>query len=330
MTCFHIALLLPLVLTGRTTGVLAANDCPTVAAQQRILLPPFWPEALRQTPPFQSPVRIDADLRAADVFSPYDMYYANGLYWGDCGENPTAKSGSQANNRAANSATNASVYEVWSIGTTLGRYVQSYMPQLAACGKTAFVYASKYWKQTAAFVRDRETCRAETRLHPHDKFGCVAKGDRAMPGILVLPEPAERLYVTICPYNKGAILATLGKVRAEYRWGPAPHATLLGEFYQIDDESCPTFAATGDFAASSQSGAGEANQVQKAPGQTSAAPSVATWWEQWARWWLGDRNVVFRNISRQIAGLDWTILLTGKPSDLSVRSTAPAANSVAR
>jgi hypothetical protein len=104
----------------------------------------------------------------------------------------------------------------------------------------------------------------------------------------------------------------------------------VAEFCRIDAVTCSTRTPTADFAMPSQHGIGDASQDWDDQEQASAVPSVTTLWECWAKWWGGDENVVFRNISRQIARLDWTLLLTGRPSGLAIRGTMPAENSVER
>jgi hypothetical protein len=312
MTCFQIALLLPLVLTGRTTGVSAVNDQPTASSQERIVLPLARWETLHRTSAFQSRIGDDADRLNADVFSPYDMYYAKG-------------------------ATKTDIHPL-SIGARLSRCVERYTSQIASYGKTAVVCASQYWKETLAFVREREMDLATGEGAGLD--------DTAESGATPAPqavrcESVERLYVTTCEYSDVTSLTTLGKVTADYRRGPSRYATLLGEFYRIDEESCPAFVANGDFAALSQARGEEADQEENDRGVEGESPtladtnsriaaSAATWMERWATLWLGDWDVVFRNISRQIARLDWTVLLTGRAWGLAVRSTGPASESVER
>ena len=228
------------------------------------------------------------------------------------------------------------------------------------------VCTSNYWEQAAALLREHERNDEEAGLELDDWFDCFAEGNcatlgepapisvamesspRQIPengtvpfsltrklgqspfGEPVRPEPAERLYVTTCQHNDGIILATLGKMTAEYRRGSTRYLTLSGEFYRIDDESCPAFVLNADFATASQPSAGEASQNRREQQQASGRLSTGAWLEYWAKWWLGDWDVVFRNISRQIARLDWTVLLTGRPSGLAVRNPAPASSSVAR
>jgi hypothetical protein len=355
MKCYSIALLLPLVLTGRTTGVLAANHQPTVASQP-IPAPLAWPESLRQVTSRQSPVRSDADLLSADVFSQYDTYYANGLYSGNREGNPLGKDGPCVDNDDANGATKANTYDVWSIGARWGWCVHRYVPQLAIYGKTAVNYASQHWNEAAAFVHELEKDRTESELVSHSKLdcriedSCVGPRGSALASEAPAPraarhEPAERLYVIRCDYNNRAILATLGKATPNYRQAPSPYATLLGEFYQIDDEACPAFVASTNFAALSQArneehdwGEKDGNIEGNVEGESHIFANAkierilltVTGMDCWARWWQGDWGVVFRNISRQIAGLDWTVLVTGKPSKIAAHKTAPAANAIER
>jgi hypothetical protein len=274
MKCFAIALLLPLVLTGQTTGVLGADDRAAVAMTE-------------------------------GYSSRYDMYYANGA--------------------ASGPARHES-----SLGVRLGRGVQGYVSQLATYGKTAASYAWQYWKQATAFVRQQEKSRVEAELARHDRFDRLVKSARAAVGAAARREPVEWLYVTSCKYNNGAIPATLGKVTGEYRWGYSAQTMLLAEFCRIDDEACPSFVTSSEFATLSQANAGEAKQDRKDREQAAAALLWAARFQQWTKWWLGDWDVVFRNISRQIARLDWTTLLTGKHSDLAVHNGTPASNSVER
>jgi hypothetical protein len=293
MKCVQIALLLPLVFAGRATGALAANDRPTIAGQLRIALPPTWPETLRQTTPFQSRIDIDANGLRADFFSPYDFSPYDAYY--------------------ANSATSAKTHNKSSVGARLSGCVQGYVSQLATYGKAVAVYASRYWKQVATYLHEREKNSAEAGLASQTRR-----------------EPTEWLCVMSYKDNDGVILATLGKVTPEYRLGPVPRPALLGEFCQIDDERCPIFVDSAESAAPSQPGVGEANQGGRSRAQASVAQSVATRLQQLAKWWLGDWDVVFRNISGQIARLDWTVLLTGKPSDLAVHNMLPAPEAVKR
>ncbi|MFZ1932940.1 MAG: hypothetical protein WCB27_01555 [Thermoguttaceae bacterium] len=274
MKCLAVALLLPLVLTGQTTGVSVADD--------------------------RSPVAMTEGFS-----SRYDMYYANGAASGDAPHES-------------------------SLGARLGRGVQGYVSQLSGYGEMAATYAWRYWKQAMAFVRQQEKSRVKAELARRDRFDRLAKSAHAAIGAAARREPGEWLYVTSCKYNNGAIPATLGKVTGEHRWGYSTQTMLLAEFCRIDDEACPSFATGAELATLSPSGAGEANQDRKDREQVSAAASWATRLQQWTRWWLGDRDVVFRNISRQIARLDWTTLLTGKHSDVAVHSGTHASSSVER
>jgi hypothetical protein len=355
MKCYCFALLLPLVLTGRTTAVLAANDRPT-AASQPTLPPVAWPESLRQAPSCQSPVRSDADLLSADVLSQYDTYYANGLYWGNRDGNAMGKDGSHVDNNGARGATKANTYDVWSIGAKWGWCVHRYVPQAAIYGKIAVAYASQYCQEAATFVRELEEDGTEAELVSSDKLdrrveeSRVGLGGGTSAGETPAPQEtrhdsAERLYVIRCDYNNRAILARLGKATPNYRLTPSPYATLLGEFYRLDDEACPAFVTSANFAALLQARNEESDWGDKdgsikgnvkeesdifANAKIETILVTVTGMDYWASWWTGDWGVVFRNISRQIARLDWTVLLTGKLSKVAAHKTAPAAGAIKR
>ncbi len=349
MKCFHIALLLPLVLTGRTPGVLAANDCPVVVGEQGVLMSMAWPKALRRTSVFQSRIGLDADQLTANVFSPYDMYYANGGYRANQAGSRPSDDGSQVNDSAADEAMRAKMHDVLTVAARLGRYAEHYASQVAAYGKAAVVYASQRWTQAAAFVHEREKNGAESGLAHRDRRDRVAQRNRAGLGMAPPSEPVEYLYITSREPNQGAILATLSKAVVEYRLRPSQYATLLGEFCQVDDQLFATVTPTADFAMPwgpnvedveveikrdrnvKGSGSGLAQTKTGAFPQTKIG--TVPWavpLEQLAKWWLGDWDVVFRDISRQIAGLDWTVVLTGRPSHLAVHGTAQASKPVER
>jgi hypothetical protein len=104
----------------------------------------------------------------------------------------------------------------------------------------------------------------------------------------------------------------------------------VAEFYRIDAESFSTLTPTVDFAMPRRYSSGATSQDEKQQELALAATSLATQLEHWAKWWPGDWNVVFRNISRQIARLDWTTLLTGKSGGVAARNTTPLAHPVER
>jgi hypothetical protein len=334
MKCFHVALVLLLVFAGRTTGVAAANEDATVASQEGMLLTPAWREIFRQSPAYTSPAGNDADQFTADVFTGYDAYYANTLCRsGSSGKDSACTSSSPvAQEETADGAT-LKVRTALAFGARVCCCAKPWMSSLAAYSETAAVYASECWNETVASICERATSRDETGLAVRSRMGeTVAPGGE-------LPESIERVYVTSCRSSR-PILATLGKPTAEYRMAPPPQATLLGEFYTIDAPSCPAFVTEADFAALSQASAEEAIRggrgLRADSKDRTFADSVigtirsATWLGQWTAWWMVDWDVVFRNISRQIARLDWTIVLTGRPSDLTVRNMASGSGSVER
>ncbi len=333
MKCVHFALLLLLVLTSRTTGVLAADDQATVTGEQRMeqrTLPSLPSPATLRSTLHRSSIRINADETATNVFSAYDMYYASGLYCGDNGENSEGIAEAQVSNSDADDVTTANTAGEPPSVAKLCCDVQRYMSRLATYGRMAAAYASQYWEQAETFRWEQEEKRAEVGeagVDSSESFDRFAIARRAMLGIPAHLEPVEYLYVASC--NNRAILATLGKLTGEYRSGTASHA-LVGEFYRIDVETCSTLTPTADFAMPWRSNSGETSQDRKDVEQASAPASVATRFEYWAKWWLGDWNVVFRNISRQIARLDWTTLLTGKSGGLAVRYPAAASQPLER
>ena len=288
MECSGVALVLVLVLAGQTTDVLPTNDHALVVGRQEMLPPLDLPETLRQLTLCQSPIRSDADEASAEVLSRYDMYYANGLYRGNC-ENSQHNDGGPVHNSDASGATGTKTPHESPFSAKMRCCILRCMSWLAGYGTTAIARTS--------------ICR---------------------------DDPAERLYVTTCNRNDGIILASLGKLTGEYRLESTRYSTLLGEFYRIDDESCPAFTLNADFATAWQPSVAGANRERKKQEQASAELSIGTWLDYWATRWLGDWNAVFRNISRQIARLDWTVLLTGKSSGLAVRHPAPASSSAAR
>jgi len=320
MKCSRVALLLLLVLTSGTAGVLAAESGT---------VPLHGLETLRKTTAFQSPIRVDADELFSNASSPYDMYYANGRYWAGCDKNSVSED-ADATGGAGELA----------IGANLGRCVRRGMSWLAANGKAAIGYASRYWEQAATFFRDHSLNGEEAGLNSDDMFDDFAEtGDEVSPVAArhaaaiepARPKPVECVYVTSCPrHNNATVLATLGKVTVEYPLGSAWQSALSGEFYWVNEESCPTLASNMDFTVPWQSTAGDANQGGKDQKQASAAPSMATRLGHWVKSWLGEWNVAFRNISRQIARLDWTLLLKSQLPDRAVRNTAPASRPIQR
>jgi hypothetical protein len=75
---------------------------------------------------------------------------------------------------------------------------------------------------------------------------------------------------------------------------------------------------------------GDANQGGTAEKQAPVAPMMVARLAQWAKSSLDGWNAAFRNISRQIARLDWTFLLAGQTADRAVRNAAPAPSLIER
>ena len=267
MKCVYFALLLLLVLTAQTTAVLAADGHATVAGEQKmgprtgILSSLPSPETLHRTI-CQSPVRIDDDETAANLFSPYDIYYASGLYGGN-DENSFGKDEIRGSNSDVNDTTTANAAGESPIAARLRCDVQRYMSRLAAYGKMAAAYASQYWEQAEAFRREQEKRREveEAGVNSRESFDRLAIARRITLGAPTHLEPVEYLYVATC--NDASILATLGKLTGEYRSGSASHATLVAEFYRIDAESFPTPTPTADFAMPRRYSSGATSQDEK-------------------------------------------------------------------
>jgi hypothetical protein len=145
-----------LALAGQTTGNLPADEQAMVAGQQGILSPLACPATLRELTLCQSRVRNDADEPAADVLSPYDMYYANGLYCGNC-ENSPHKDG----------ATRANTHDESPVGAKLRCYVLRCMSWLAAYGEAALVCTPNHWEQVAVLRCEQARKDEKVRLDPN-------------------------------------------------------------------------------------------------------------------------------------------------------------------
>jgi len=340
MKCSRVALLLTLVLTGRTAGVLAADDGTTFAGQQTVLLPLPCLEPFRQGVPFQSPIGGRSDKLAANASSPYDMYYANGLDWGYYEENSQDENGGQVSNGDKSGEKIAGADEDLAVDARLARSFQGGMSWRAASGKTAMGYASHCWEQAVTFLRDHSPNGEEAGLKPDDTSDDWAEADdetspaeteHAAVGEPPRHEWVECLYVASCPkQNDAAFLATPGKVGVEYPLGSASQSAVFAEFYWADGEFCPSLASNSEIAMPWRSIFGDANQGRADNEQAPAAPSMATRLANWAKSSLNEWNVAFRNISRQIARLDWTLLLKSRLGDRAVRNTAPASNPIER
>ena len=324
MKCFHIALLLTLALSGKTTGALAADD-GAVASQRRLFLPPDWPETLRPAIPLQSRLRNGADALSADSFSLDDLYYVNG---------PSSdKSGSQADNRGPDNDAKSRVCSTWTIGARLGCCIEPNLSQVAVHGKTAAAYAWQYCQRATAFVCERQRDCAEAKVIPHGKFGRLAKESDIARVKPVRSETVEFFLVTSCNPNNRQVFATLGRV-AEYRLAPSLYATLSGGFCRLDTESCNMRTPTAEFAMPREYGCADSLSDSRVSDETPMTTSAATArfkaLRELMNWWLGGSSVVFRNILHQIARLDWTVLLSATRPDLATGETSAAPGLVAR
>jgi hypothetical protein len=240
---------------------------------------------------------LGAGAATAGVLSPYDRYYIDA---------------------AANEETHPNL----PVGAIFDGCIQGCLSQLMGSGVKVAGYAWQCCKEATALVCTQEAIRAEAAPARYDKSDRRAERGRA--ATARGREPTEWLYVTTCAYPSEPILAMPGKVTAECRWGYAPNAVLLADFCRIDDESFPGFGGGDAFRER------DANDG-KDEGPASLARSWAVQLEPWARWWwLGNWDVVFRNISQQIAWRDWTVLLTGEYRGLAAHEGTPAAASVER
>jgi hypothetical protein len=312
MKLSHVALLLALLLvTGRTTNVLATDD--TLAADQTAFLPFASQDTFQQAHPFQSPIRKFNNETAAIATTLYDTYYSNVNIAGTDGQSASH--------------------------STLVRGFQRYMSQVAANGNTALGYASYCLEQATKLLRYHglndeqaglETAdvfaywveMAETTSSENAESTANAKARRS--------EPVECLYVACNTRNdSSALLGTLGKVTVEYPLGSPSRSALIAEFYWADEEFCPTLASNVRFGNPWQFHIGNPDE-DRTDSRQATASSIVTRLATWVQGSLDGWDVAFRNISRQIARLDWTLSLKSQSADRAVRNTAPASNPINR
>ena len=345
MKCSRVALLLLLVLTSGTAGVLATDNGTAVVGQQ--VLPPLpCLETFRHVTLFQSPICKRGDELAAGAGSPYDTYYTNALDSGYYAENSQDKRGEQFNNNAKSGETRVGADESSASDARLVSF-QRGMSWLAASGEQAMGYVSHCWEQAVTFLGDRDPSDEEVGLESDDAFedwaeeGWAEMADETHPveteHVAVAKPPhskrVECLYVASCPtYDNPAFLATLGRATIEYPLGVTSRSVLFGEYYCVDGEFCPTLTPNADFANQWRFLAGGTDQARTDDQQVPAASStsLAIRLAHLAKSSLNEWNVAFRNISRQIARLDWTLLFRSQPADRAVQNTAPAAHRIAR
>jgi hypothetical protein len=369
MNCSRVALLLLFAVTGRTADVLAGADGTTAAIQKmaQSTLPNL--DALRQATSFESPIydwdcgdSLPPPLKGLELprnaaalqeiesqsllsktqidLSPYDTCYVNGPHWG---ENREDNSSAKGNSYIFANTRTGKVSGQLTTSLLLGRHAQRCLTWLVANGKMALDCASYCSEQVAAFIRQHEPNGEEDIGQNDDIFNLfdqVAEmGDEAntvepeqtAAGKPTHPNPVEFLVVTPCPESsRTTFFRRLGRVTLEDRQGLTSHPALMGEFVWIDPETSPKWALNADFATPCCPNAQNATETPAGQAQASGTPVMVRFLEYCAKCCLGDWNVVFRNISRQIALLDWTPLVKGTPSDLAARNTVPASAFIGR
>ena len=234
---------------------------------------------------------------SACVLSPYDRYYVH-------------------------AAAQGTAHPDLPIGAILDRCIPGYLSQLTGSGERAAGYAWQCCKDAVALVCPREKSREQPSPARRDKSDRLVKNSRAA-AAAAARQPVEWLCVTSCTYPSWPTLVTPDRATGECWRGHAANAVLLADFCRIDDESCLAFSSGADLLA--RNGHGGRN-VERA----SAVSLWAVRLEPWARFWLGAWDVVFRNISQQIARLDWTTLLTDKSRGLAAHKATPVSNSAER
>ena len=190
------------------------------------------------------------------------------------------------------------------------------------------------------FVRDRGVSGSPVGLDPDDDFDEMAEMDDETSAVeakhVAVSQPAhsklvEYLCVTSCPqYDDVAFLASWGKPTIACPWGHTCQSALSGEYCWSVGEFFADLTVTAESAERWCSVVGDVDQGRTAEKHPSATPTMAARLAQWAKSSLEEWNVAFRNISRQIARLDWTALLAAGTADRAVRNTAPASNPIER
>jgi hypothetical protein len=349
--------------------VLAAADGTMPAIQQMAQSTPPDLDALRQATSFESPIyywdcgdSLPPPLKGLELprnaaalqeiesrslfsqtqidLSPYDMYYVNGPHrGGNREENSCAK----GNSYIFASTRTGKVSGELATSLILGRHAQRCLAWLVANGKIAVDCASYCSKQVAAFIRQHAPNGEEDVEQNDDIFDIIdqfaemgdetntVESEQSAAGKTAHPEPVEFVVVTPCPESgRATLFRTLGRVTPEGRQGLTSHPALMGEFVWIDEETSPKWALSADFATPCCPSPHDVAETPRGQVQASGAHFMVTLLEYCAKYCLGDWNVVFRNISRQIARLDWTPLVKGTPSDLAVRNTVPASAFIGR
>jgi hypothetical protein len=334
MKCPRIALLLlALIVASQTAGIRAADYCALLANEQATLLPLPGLENFWSTNSCQSPVAQQNDEAVADAGSPYDMYYARGLYLGSLAKTSDGETGREK----------AGFDEQTVVNATLDRCFQFSVSWFAINGKTALGYASRGWEQAVTFLRDHNPNSDETGLELDDTLDYLADlTDEMGPAESEqaespMPEPVGHLFVVSrLNYGNTLVLGTLGKnVAIEDASVSETQHPLFAVFCSDDLAPTAEVAANFDAAALWQAAASPAltlsEQAEQRPaGVFSAATSVVTRVTQWVKWQFNPWNVAFRNISQQIARLDWTLWLKSEHADRAVRNTMPVKNPINR
>jgi hypothetical protein len=345
MKCSHVALLLTLILTGRAAGALAADEAITLSAvtgegMAALRLPCL--ETFRLADSFRGGISISMrDVEpAANAGSPYDTYYTNSSYWGYSGGNSHDEATWQVNADGDRNVTSGEAEKELAIGARLTQGFERGVSWLAANGKTTMGFASRCWQQMVAFVCNHGADGGEVGLDSEDDFDEVTETNdetnaveakQAIESKPACPKLVEYLFVTSGPqYDDVALLSRWGKPTIACPWGHTCQSAVCAEYCWSDGEFCANLTITAESAKRWCSVVGDANQGGTAEKQAPVAPMMVARLAQWAKSSLDGWNAAFRNISRQIARLDWTFLLAGQTADRAVRNAAPAPSLIER
>jgi hypothetical protein len=344
MKCSIAALLLTLVLADRPAVATTADDETNMVARQTSLLPSPCEEFFGRATRFQSPIGAqngEVDRDGAD--SLYDKYYSGGLEQqpseGDSKDGATAQASSDDEDEIT-AAPDRELTDEPTIGSRLAGGLQLGISWLATSGETALGFASKWWEQGVTFLPAQNPSSEEVAGGSNGVAEDRAEANEDAPqteaeqSALVEPphhEWTERLYVT--PSQNGidmASLASPGRLNIEHSLGIGPKSAVFADFYWAEGDVSTGMPLISDIAMPWRSVFEEVKQDTTGKASTPATPSLARRMADWAEASLGDWTVAFRNISRQIARLDWTLLLKDGVGDRAVRNTVGASNPIER
>lgn len=177
------------------------------------------------------------------------------------------------------------------------------MSLLAANRKTAMSYVSNYWQQAVAYCRNLADSKriADNKSPTFSNINFWSQLDNRVFG--------------------GEKYGFVGKTSLP---------DLFGESCWTDKATHPSLVLYLEFAKPWHSIGGNAYRNCAKAEPTLAAPSLRTWLIGWAKCSLDGWNVAFRNISQQIARLDWTLLLSKRPANQSAQNATPASKPIER